>query len=97
MLDWIFADSNVIRGLSCKPNIYISCSHLNLGWGWRCETGKSPPVKYFTDCSKGVLLLWIFYVLFCLVFVMPLCASVNLCLMVTCWERADLLTLVCGV
>ena len=20
-----------------------------------------PPVKYFTDCSKGVLLLWIFY------------------------------------
>ena len=34
---------------------------------------------------------------FCLVFVMPLCASVRLCLMVTCWERADLLALVCGV
>ena len=30
---------------------------------------------------------------FCLVFVMPLCASVYLCLMVTCWERADLLAL----
>ena len=27
---------------------------------------------------------------FCLVFVMPLCASVYLCLVVTWWERADL-------
>ena len=27
---------------------------------------------------------------FCLVFVMHLCASVYLCLVVTCWERADL-------
>ena len=34
---------------------------------------------------------------FCLVFVMPLFASVYLCLMVTCWERAGLLALVCGV
>ena len=25
-------------------------------------TGLSPPVKYFTDLSKAVLLLWIFYV-----------------------------------
>ena len=72
--------------------------HLNEGWGWCCETGLSPPVKYFTDRSKAVLLLWIVYVLlscvcyafvcqggtsfvdllcfYCLVFVMPLCASV---------------------
>ena len=28
---------------------------------------------------------------------MPLCASVYMCLAVTCWERADLLVLVCGV
>ena len=28
------------------------------------ETGLNPPVKYFTDRSKAVLLLWIFYVLF---------------------------------
>ena len=26
------------------------------------ENGLSPPVKYFTDRSKAVLLLWIFYV-----------------------------------
>ena len=28
---------------------------------------------------------------------MPLCASVYMCLVVTCWKRADLLALVCGV
>ena len=34
---------------------------------------------------------------FCLVFTMPFCASVYMCLVVTCWERADLLALVCSV
>ena len=34
---------------------------------------------------------------FCLLFVMHLCASVYLSLVVTCWERADLLARVCGV
>ena len=59
--------------------------------------GLSPPVKYFTDRSKAVLLLWIFYVfvLSCVCYV--LCASVYMCFLVTCWERADLLALVCGV
>ena len=36
-------------------------------------------------------------VYFCLVFAMPLGAPVYLCLVVICWERADLLALVCGV
>ena len=35
--------------------------------------------------------------LFCLVFAMSLCSSVYMCFVVTCWERADLLALVCGV
>ena len=34
---------------------------------------------------------------FCLVFAMPLYESVYIGLVVTCWERADLLALVCGV
>ena len=38
-----------------------------------------------------------FLCFFCLAFVMLLCASVYICLVVTCWERADLLALVCGV
>ena len=35
--------------------------------------------------------------LFCLVFAMSLCASVYMFFVVSCWERADLLALVCGV
>ena len=35
--------------------------------------------------------------LFCLVFAMSLCTSVYMCFVVTCWKRADLLALVCGV
>ena len=47
---------------------------------YEIETGLSPPVKYFTDRSKAVLLLWIFYVffLFCLVFAM-FCARLFIC------------------
>ena len=35
--------------------------------------------------------------LFCLMFAMSLCVSVYMCFVVTCWEGADLLALVCGV
>ena len=31
-----------------------------------------------------------------LAFVMPLCTSVYLCLVATCWGRDDLLAVVCG-
>ena len=34
---------------------------------------------------------------FCLVSAMSMCVSVYMCLVVTCWERADLLALVCGI
>ena len=53
----------------------------NQGCGWRRETGLSPPVKYFTDRSKAVLLLWIFYVfvLSCVCYVF-----VRVCLYVLC-------------
>ena len=59
--------------------------------------GLGLPVKYFTGRSKAVLLLWVLCVFFCLVFVVRLCASIYVCLVVTCLERADLLALVCTV
>ena len=96
---WSPARIGLTSWLSCVfcfvifPN--VPCPHQNQGWGWRRETGLSPPVKYFTDRSNAVLLLWIFF--FCLVFAMSLCVSVYMCFVVTCWERADLLALVCGV
>ena len=56
-------------------------SHLNYGWGWCRLSGLNPPVKYFTDLSKVVLLLWIFYVfvLSCVCYVF-----VRVCLYVLC-------------
>ena len=44
--------------------------------------------------SSFVDLLWVFL---CIMSAMPSCASVYICLVVTCWERADLLAVVCGV
>ena len=39
---------------------------------------RSPPVKYFTDPSKAVLLLWIFYV-FSVLCLLCLCARLFIC------------------
>ena len=50
-------------------NFHFSISHKNVS---------NPPVNYFTDRSKAVLLLCIFCILFCLVFAMSLCASICL-------------------
>ena len=47
--------------------------------GLRRETGLSPPVKYFTDRSKAVLLLWIFYVFFSVLCLLCLCARLFIC------------------
>ena len=64
--------------------------------GWRRETGLSPPVKYFTDHSKALLLLWIICEIFvsCVSYAF---ASVHCCLVVTCWETTDLFALDCDV
>ena len=45
---------------------------------WRRETGLSPPVKYFTDPSKTLLLLWIFYV-FSVLCLLCLCVRLLIC------------------
>ena len=47
--------------------------------------------------SGGTSFVELLCFLFCLVFAMSLCASVYMCFVVTCWEKADLLALVCGV
>ena len=52
---------------------------------------------FFSSQVKSHIFLGSFMFLFCLVFAMSLCASVYMCFVVTCWGRADLLALVCGV
>ena len=69
--------------------------HLDLGLGRRHKTGLSPPGKYLLTIPRLYFFCGSFKVFFCLVCVMPLNASIYLCLVVTCWERADLLALVC--
>ena len=55
-----------VRGLLCKQT-YIFDLRVSLA---PCETGLSPPVKYFfNDSSKAVLLLWI------ICFIYALCLS----------------------
>ena len=83
-----------VRGLSCKPNIYVSwsTSELKVRLAYR-ETGLSPPVKYFYwpqyfFCGSFVL----FMSCVCHAFM-----SVHCCLVVTWREMADLLALVCDV
>ena len=87
-----------LGGLSCKPNIYVSWSTSEL-------RERLAPLNRFKPSSKifywpfqgGTSFVDILCFLFCLVFAMSLCASVYMCFVVTCWERADLLALVCGV
>ena len=73
---------------------------LNSGLGWRRETGLKPPpppVNFFTDRSKTVLLLWIFYV-FSVLCLLCLCARLFICAL---WSPAGKgltsTVLVCGV
>ena len=75
---------SLLRGGPKKsPRTFIYCSYFS-----------NPQ-----DCVYNLLPFFCgsFMFLFCLMFAMSLCASVYMCFVVTCWERADLLALVCGV
>ena len=62
-------------------------------WAFQWDILLTMPMQYF---FCGSSMCFFFYFL-CLVFAMHLCASVYMYLVVTCWERADLLALVCVV
>ena len=56
-----------------------------------------PSSEYFTDRSKAVLLLWIVFVSYASCGMRCAVVSVPCNLVVTCWERADLLAVECVV
>ena len=60
-----------------------------------CETSLSPPVKYFYWPFQGGASFVDHLCYSCLLFVMLSCKSVCWYIVVTCWERAELLALVC--
>ena len=65
-----------VRGLSCKPNIYVSWSTSELRARLGSETCLSPPVKYFYWPFQDGTSFVDHLCFFCLVFDMPLCMSV---------------------
>ena len=79
-LDLYVLGGGWVRGLSCKPYIYVFwyTSELWVRLAVR-ETGISPPLKYFTGCSKAVLLLWIV----CVIYVMRL-SCFRVCSLLPC-------------
>ena len=104
---WSPAGKRLTSWLSCVmcfvtfPKVSWSTSELRARlapWNWF-----KPSSKIFYWLFQGgtsfvdLFLFGSFMFLFYLVFVMSLCVSVYMCFVVTCWERADLLALVCGV
>ena len=87
-----------VRGLSCKNQNLCVLIHI---WT-KGEVGAllnrfMPSSKIFYWPFQGGTSFMDILRFFYLVFYMPLYASVYMCLVVTCWERANLLALVCGV
>ena len=52
---------------------------------------------FYRPFQGGTSFVDLFFVLFCLVFALSWCVSIYMCFVITCWERADLFALVCGV
>ena len=85
-----------VRGPICKPNISASWSTSELSVRLAPWNQFNPQVKYFYRPFQGGTSVD-HSCCFCFVFVMRFCASVYWWLVVTCWERADFLALVCDV
>ena len=67
-----------VGGLSCGPGICVSWSVSGLGMGLvHCYTGLGPSVGYFTDRSRAVLLLWIFF--FSVLCLLCICMRLFIC------------------
>ena len=69
--------SCLIIAALCSPAKKWLTSWLSLD-NFRSEAALSPPVKYLTDCSKAVYLLWIFYV-FSVFDLLCLCVRLFIC------------------
>ena len=75
---------------------WYSLSYLGISWSYPFTIGYNMDTMRQAACLV-VSTITDHLCYFCLVFVMLVCAYVYRCLVVTCWERADLLALVCDV
>ena len=72
-------DAFISWGLSCKSNTYESWSTSELRLRLAPLNWLKPSRKYFTDRSKAVLLMWIFYIFFSVLCLLCLCARLFIC------------------
>ena len=98
---WSPAWKGLTSWLSC---LLCFVTFTNVSWPTSELRARLAPYNVFKPSSKIFLLTvprpYFFcdsFMFFCLVYVMPLCMSVYLYLVVTYWEKASLLALVCGV
>ena len=87
-------------------NFVIKCLEAGLPAPSRCSLDQVAHAKYIKEWNKMLLSNRVLLVVnpitvgnfaFLNLNAMSWCASVYMCFVVTCWERADLLALVCGV
>ena len=71
--------------------------HLNYGWGWWPLNQFKPSCKIFLLTVSRRCFFCGSFMLFLSCFVVLSCTSVCWCIVVSCWERADLLALFCDV
>ena len=67
-----------VRGLSCKPNIYVSWSTSELRVRLALLNRFKTSSIFFTDRFKAVLLMWIYYV-FSVLCLLCLCVRLFIC------------------
>ena len=85
-----------VRGLSCKPNIYVSWSTSELRVKLAPLNCFKPSIKIFYWPFKGGT-SFVDLLCFSVLCLLCLCVHLLMCFVVTCWERDDLSALVCGV
>ena len=90
---------NISVSTSCLSLTCTCTSYINKYGKTKLSTKQNTILKPSSKMLRRYFFCGSFMFLFCLVFAMSLCASIYMymCFVVTCWERADLLALVCGV
>ena len=86
---WVCEHWKCWRDCPSQPSLLAYAVRTKISWpglNYICQSKQCRPFNPVPVTTRN-----------CLAFVMPLCASVYMCLVVTCWERADLLALVCGI
>ena len=95
MANIVNPDQSVPIGAVCSGSmLFASILNSSVILGNYLQQHDFSSACFFLGALRRYFFCGSFMFLFCLLFAMSLCASVYMCFVVTCWERADLLALV---